>query len=140
MTANETPPAASEDFASVTLAVMRDGPPSCGVNLDGFALDIDARLWQLDQIESDSIIVTSTPHAARLLRVSCYASAGVTLSDAIEAVEQIWITDLSYQFLEAHRVVIGATEAELNFITQIGPGQFFVTGQIEVLRQSTANP
>lgn len=137
---DETPPAASDDFASVTLAVMRDGPPSCGANLDGMAMDIDARLWQLDAIESDSIVVTSTPHAERLLRASCYAAAGVTISDAIEAVEQIWITDLSYRFLEAHRVVIGATEAELEFITQIEPGRFFVTGQIEVLRQSTANP
>ena len=138
--ANATTPGASDDFARVTLAVMRDGPPSCGDNLDGMALDIDARLWHLDEIESDSIIVKSTPHAERLLRASCYAAAGVTVSDAIEAVEQIWITDLSYRFLEAHRVVIGATEAELNFITQIGPGRFFVTGQIEVLRQPAPNP
>lgn len=42
--ANATPQAASGDFARVTLAVMRDGPPSCGENLDGMALDVDPRL------------------------------------------------------------------------------------------------
>lgn len=139
MITDRTSPAADGDFARVSLAVMGDGPPSCGHNLEGMAMDIDALLWHLDQIESDSIEVKTTPYAERLLRAWCYAAAGVALIDAIAAVEQIWMTDLSYRFLEAHRVVIGSARAELNFITQIGPGSFFVTGQIEVLCQTTEN-
>lgn len=39
--ASETSQAVSDDFASVTSAVMRNGPPRFEENLDGMALDND---------------------------------------------------------------------------------------------------
>ena len=111
---------------------MQSGPPSDGDNLLGMEFDFVAYLGGLDAVDEASVSVRRTAQAETLLLVECAAAAGVSLRDAAEAVREAWLGPLRYHFHEAHHLSVSETQAVLRFITQIGPSDFYVTGQVTV--------
>jgi hypothetical protein len=114
------------------LRIVEDGTPSSGANLQGMQLDFDAALFELEEIEEESIIVERTAHAESLLRVSCRAAPGVSLASAAAALRELWLSNLRYGHVEAHELHVSDDYATLDFITEIGPQGFYVTGQVKV--------
>jgi len=67
-----------------------------------------------------------------LILAECAAAKGVSLEEAAHAVRQAWLGPLRYNFHEAHHLSMSDSEAVLCFITQIGPSEFYVTGEVTV--------
>jgi hypothetical protein len=126
-----------DTFTDVVAGVMRDGRPSSGPDLSGMEMDIDAYLSMVDGIDQSSVRIQRTGRANRLLRAWCRVAHGAALDDAARAVTETWMANLRYSFLEAHRLVMSEHEAVLDFVTQIGTGRLYVTGDITVV-QGTA--
>lgn len=122
----------NDDFGRAVLRVMADGPPSSGDNLLGMEMDFFIRLGDLEEIDSDSVEVKRTGSAECLIR-ACRAASGVSLGAAADDVRREWLLNLRYNHFEAHRVRTEPTSAALEFVTQIGPGSFYVTGRVEIV-------
>lgn len=122
----------AEEFSSEVIRVMASAPPSGRDDLLGMVIDFDVHLAGLEQLDTDSVDVAQTSSPECLIRAKCRAAEGVTLSDAGEAIRDVWLTMLRYSFFEAHCLRVEKKEAVLEFVTQIGPGAFFVTGRVEV--------
>lgn len=120
-------------FRRTALEIMKSGPPSGGDDLLGMEIDFDAYLGELDEIEPDSVSVAHTQHPESLIRASCRAASGVSLSAAAHAVQVAWNDKLRYDFKEAHYLRLSEGEAELRLVTQIDPHAFFVTASVTVL-------
>jgi hypothetical protein len=112
---------------------MQSGPPSGGDDLLGMEIDFDAHLGELEEIDPDSVSVERTQHAETLIRVSCRAAKGVSLSVAADAVLSAWKGRLRYGYKEAHHLRLAEHRADLRFVTQIDPHGFFVTASVTVL-------
>jgi hypothetical protein len=122
-----------DDFRAEALRVMKDGTPSSGYNLDGMATDFDALLWDLPEINGDSVNVQRTEHAERLIRASCQAVPGVSIVNAGEAVRGLWLSSLRYAYLEAHELHVTNDMVTLDFITQMSPQGLYVTGAVTIV-------
>jgi hypothetical protein len=121
------------DFRAAVLRVMQDGFPSSGDNLLGMEMDFDGYLAQVEEIDPDSITVRSTQNAECLIRASCRAAPAADLTSAAEAVERAWMDVLRYSHLEAHDLRNDGESVLLEFVTQIRPSGFYVTGRVEIL-------
>lgn len=121
------------DFMSEVRDVVRDGRPSSGGDLMGMAMDVDAYLFELPELDTASIETARTGHAECLIRTRCRVAGGVTISQGAEAVRGAWLQDLRYSYREAHRVRVTVDSAVVEFVTQMGPGRLYVTGRIEIL-------
>jgi hypothetical protein len=95
-------------------------------------MDFFVLLGHLDGLLGDSVEVQRTEQPECLLRVVCRAAPGVSLDAAAEAVRGLWLTSLRYSHFEAHRLSSTEDSKLLEFVTQIAPNGFFVTGRVEV--------
>jgi hypothetical protein len=111
---------------------MKDGTPSSGDDLLGMEIDFDALLGELDELDADTVHVRRTEHAERLITATCSVAPGVSLTAAVAAVRDLWTTRLRYQYIEANDVRVTDDSATLDFITQMGPGRLYVTGQVAI--------
>ena len=116
---------------------MALGPPSGGDDLVGMEMDFFVLLGELEGVEDESVEVERTTHPECLLRASCRAARGVPVEAAAEAVRHEWLTNLRYSYFESHRLKTDGDQAVLEFVTQISPDGFFVTGRVEVLPSRT---
>lgn len=123
---------AEEDFRASSLRIMKDGTPSSGDDLLGMEIDFDALLGELDELDADTVHVRRTEHAERLITATCSVAPGVSLTAAVAAVRDLWTTRLRYQYIEANDVRVTDDSATLDFITQMGPGRLYVTGQVAI--------
>lgn len=122
----------NERFATDKQRVMRDGPPSSGVDLCGAITDFAWYLEMDDAIDGSSLVVRRTSNPDRLIEASCRARPGVSLTAAADAVRQIWLTYLRYGAFESHALTIEEERAVLDCVMQIEPGGFFVTARVTV--------
>ena len=96
------------------------------------SIDVDAYLSIPDAIDPDSVDVQRTDRPEQLIRASCRAAPGVSLHQAAAAVERTWMEHLGYRYRKAHVLTSADRAATFDFITQIGEGRLYVTGQIEI--------
>lgn len=120
----------NERFAADKQRVMRDGPPSSGVDLCGMGIDFAWYLETLVEIDGSSLVVRRTSDPDRLIEASCRARTGVSLTAAADAVRHVWLTRLRYDTFESHALTIEEDRAVLDCVTQIEPGGFFVTARV----------
>jgi hypothetical protein len=120
------------DFGEAVVRTMQSGPPSQGDDLLGMEIDFEVYLEKLTEIDGSSISVTRTAHPESLIVAECSAAEGVALPEAAQAVRRAWLGPLRYDFHEAHHVTVSDNQAVLRFITQMGPADLFVTGQVTV--------
>ena len=111
---------------------MQSGPPSAGDNLLGMEIDFDAYLGGLEALDESSISVRRTEHPEALIAAKCVAASGFSVAEAAEAVRAAWLNSLRYNFHEAHHLAVSEDGAVLRLITQIGPSEFYVTGQVTI--------
>ena len=122
-------------FAEQKQAICRSGPPSTGDNRLGMEIDFLAELG--DPIYGDH------PHALWteplvdqqpdwLIHISATARPGATPTQIEQALTTAWTQTLRYTYREAHTVVTTPTSITLQAITQIGPGDLWVTAQVHV--------
>ena len=57
------------DFRAEVVDIMSDGFPSADDNLLGMTMDFDALLFDVPELNSDTVEVRSTEHAECLIRV-----------------------------------------------------------------------
>jgi hypothetical protein len=95
-------------------------------------MDFHGHLWSLDELDADSVEVTRFEASELLIRATCRTSPGVGLTAALEAVERVWLQSLRYTFFEAHDSDIDGSEATLQFVTQSGPNEIYVTGRVRI--------
>jgi hypothetical protein len=119
-------------FGEAVLRVMRSGPPSGGHDLVGMEMDFFILLGDLDELLGHSVEVQRTEQPECLLRALGRTAPGVSIKEAAEAVRGLWLTKLRYSHFEAHRLSSTENSALLEFVTQIAPDGFFVTGRVEV--------
>ena len=101
--------------------------------MTGMQIDFCNYLEDLEQIDEESVTVERNRDAEHMLRVSCTAAQGASLDEAATAVRDVWVSVLRYKYLQAHELRVGEGEATLDFVTQIGPHGFYVTGQVRVV-------
>jgi hypothetical protein len=119
-------------FRAEVLRVMQSGRPSDGDDLLGMEIDFVARLSDLNAVDDSTVSVRRTSHADSLIVADCAIAAGTSLEEAADEVRQAWVGPLRYNFYEAHDLTLSAETAVLRFVTQIGPGEFYVTGEVTV--------
>jgi hypothetical protein len=120
------------EFEEAVLRVMRSGLPSGGYDLDGMEMDFFVLLGDLEELLDDSVEVQRSDQPECLIRAVGRTAPGVSVEAAAEAVRELWLTNLRYNHFEAHRLSSTETSALLEFVTQISPDGFFVTGRVEV--------
>jgi hypothetical protein len=118
-------------FAGDKQLVMSSSVPSGGENLLGMQIDFDAYLEEAAIFDGD-ISVRSTEDALCLLRVEGRAKPGLPPDVVAAKVEWAWLEHLRYRFFESHTVRLSGSTVILEFVTQIGASDFYVTGKIEV--------
>lgn len=117
---------------STVTRVKADGTPNSG-NVEAMVHDVDNYLRQVDGIDERSVRVRRTAKADCLMRAECRATAEATLARAAEGLRRVWLEDIAYEFLQAYELRIEQDLAVLEFVTQIEPSGFYVTGCVEVL-------
>lgn len=120
-----------EDY-DLELQRLRRYKPSGGHDLLGMELDFVAYLSGLEELDAATLTVRSTADPAGLIVAESLAAPGVAVAAAMESVRQVWLGQLGYTYSEAHYVEFVDERAVLHFVTQIGPGGFFVTGTVTV--------
>ena len=124
------PRTAEEEFRQTKSRVMASSVPSSGDNLLGMQIDCDAYL----EIEGvlDDVLVRPTADPANLLKGTARGRAGVPVDRLAAELEWVWLFELRYRYLEA--LIVRAVEGtvSLDFVTQIGPTGFYVTGAFDV--------
>lgn len=118
-------------FGSIVTQVQADGTPNSG-NVKAMVHDVDNYVRQVEGIDDGTVRVRRTVEAACLIRAQCRAAEGSTLAHALDGLREVWLTDLAYPYLEAHELTVSQDFAVLQFVTQIGPTDFYVTGRIDV--------
>jgi hypothetical protein len=125
-----------DEFERLRAEVCASGPPSSGDNLLGMEIDAcaymgdpayadeDPELWQ------DMSIISSEDSEWLINgRASGKWEDGASIT---EALFRIWEETLRYDYQSAHTVVSALGTVTLLAVTQIGPGDFWVTAKIEV--------
>jgi hypothetical protein len=120
------------DFRRQIVRVMQSGTRSGGANLSGIEMDFYAYLGGRDAIDESSLKVRRTGRAEALLAVDCAAASGVSVQEASRAVRAAWVEDLRYAEFEAHHLALTENVAVLRFVTQMGPGGLYVTGEVRI--------
>lgn len=106
--------------------------PSDGDDLLGMEIDFVAFLGGLDQLDVSTLTVRRTSDPAQLIIAESVAAPGIDVEGAVEAVRQVWLGKLRYSYGEAHYLEVLDRHAVLHFVTQIGPGGFYVTGTVTI--------
>jgi len=119
-----------QEFQQTKSRVMASSVPSSGDNLLGMEIDFDAYL-DIDGV-LDDVLLRATGDPASLLRGTARGRAGIPLDRIAAELEWVWLFELRYRYLEAHFVHAIESAVTLDFVTQIGPAGFYVTGAFEV--------
>jgi hypothetical protein len=109
-------------------AVAAVAPPADGDNLSGMVIDFDHYLWRCPSIEE--VIVTSSGDPSCQLTARCRAAAGASLERVAADIEQVWLSDLRYGYWEAHLLRTTAVSVELDVVTRISAGGYYITGRV----------
>lgn len=121
------------DYTSLKNHVVLNAPGSSGPNLQGMAIDFDHFLESSDLFES--VAVQTEPKRPGVINASAILRDPTKPVAAVEAeLVRIWLDELRYTYLEAHRVKTENGSTVLEFITQIAPSGFYVTGEIYISR------
>lgn len=110
--------------------MMESGGPSRGDDLLGMAYDFTVYFSRCPGLATVGVTQTADPDA--LLEVSCVAVRTARPSDVAEQLVDTWLRFLRYGYRAAHQVVVSSRSVILDVITQIGEGDFYVTGTVTV--------
>jgi len=123
-------------FAEQRQAISRSGPPSTGDNLLGMEIDFLAELGDPAYADNPHPLWTE-PIVDRqpdwLIHLSATARPGATPAQIEQALTTAWTQTLRYTYREAHTVLTTPTSVTLQAITQIDPGDLWVTAQAQVV-------
>jgi hypothetical protein len=121
----------SSQFEAVRHAVMANGQPSSGANLDGMAADILYHLGNAAVL--DRIRVKKTGDRRGLLVVRCRpVDRDISTQQVAAELERIWTEDLRLKHRAAHVLQVKDETVTLRFVTQGHPGGLYVTGSVIV--------
>lgn len=116
--------------------MMQSGFPSSGDNLVGMEMDVFILLGQLDAVDEDSVEARTQPHPERLIVASCSPAATATIEEVVSGVDDLWNSQLRYGYDAAHVWTNESAGPQLEFITQIAAGGFYVTGAVQIRERS----
>lgn len=119
-------------FPETKRAIVASGQASRGGNLDGMIMDFDAYLEMSDLVEDRSVSIDRTDDVSSLLLATCDATAGAGTEDVIAELARIWESSLRYSGPSAYEVGRDGNAVVFDFVTQMAPGELFVTGRITV--------
>jgi hypothetical protein len=127
---HEGPETVSTRFEDARRRMMASGPPSNGDDLLGMEIDFEAYLPRCSALQS--VRATHTGNPESLIVAECVAHSAASPDAVVEQLRRTWQEDLSYRYCEAHRIRRSQGAVHLDVVTQIGRGQFYVTGTIVV--------
>jgi hypothetical protein len=125
-----------KQFEAEKTGICASGPPSDGDNLLGMEIDCCAYLGERtysDQAPDlwHDVTVSRSEGAEWLIAGTAVASPHQ--ADAVAAeLGRIWVEHLRYSYREAHTIVEQHDEVTLLAVTQIGPGELWVTAKVSV--------
>jgi hypothetical protein len=124
------------EFERLRAEVRASGPASDGDNLLGMEIDACAYLGDPAYADDDpelwhDMSVQRSEGSEWLIRGHATGKAENAASIA-EALSRIWEEKLRYNYQSAHTVVAAADSVTLQAVTQIGPGDIWVTTNIRV--------
>ncbi len=124
-----------ERFIEERNRIVSSFEPSAGHDLDGMEMDLYLHLTASNIVDDSSLEFSRSDDANALLRARCVLKSGVALEEAVKELTHIWNERLRYKYFEAHDVRLENQSVLLDFVTQIGVDEFFVTGTIEMRMQ-----
>lgn len=125
-----------DEFEKIRAEVCTSGPASDGDNLLGMEIDCCAYLGDPAYADDDSGLWRNME--VRRSEGAEWLIAGRALgrhsdAPAIAAeLSKIWDQQLRYHYRSAHTVGTSAESVTFQAVTQIGPGEIWVTAQVEV--------
>lgn len=128
--------ASADEFERIRAEVSASGTASDGDNLLG--MEIDACAYLGDPAYADSHHEVWQDMRVQRSEGSDWLINGRAVgksqdaSSIAEALSQIWEQRLRYNYLSAHTVISAPDMVTLLAVTQIGPGDIWVTARIEV--------
>jgi hypothetical protein len=117
-------------FEDARQQIMASGEPSSGLDLDGMEVDFDEYLPRCPALTTVKVTQTDNPDA--LIVADCVAHPTASPDAVEEQLRETWQEDLRYGYREAHQVRRSRDRVKLDFVTQIGEREFYVTGTITV--------
>src|SRR5437867_6564621 len=120
-----------DELTYVKRKIMAQSVPSSGHNLEGMMIDFQHSLEQSRLLTRVRVKKTGDPGC--MIEATCQPAANtLTIPEIIAEVERLWMEELRYQEFEAHALVRADYHESLEFVTESGPGGFYVTGRIAV--------
>jgi hypothetical protein len=117
-------------FQDARRQIMASGEPSGGHDLLGMEVDFDVYLRRCPALTTVKVTQTDNPDA--LIVANCVAHPTASSDAVSEQLVDIWQRDLRYPYREAHQLRRSHDTVELDFATQIGEQEFYVTGTVTV--------
>jgi hypothetical protein len=118
------------EFETQRRAIMDEAEPSRGDNLAGMYHDIEAYLSG-SPLLGQSVEVRMTTEPNCMLVGTCQPiDSSVSPQQIAMEFECIWLERLRYRYREAHELRIEPNAVTLDFVTQVDPGAFYVTGSL----------
>jgi hypothetical protein len=124
----------SKQFEAVKAEICASGPPSDGDNLLGMEIDCCAYLGAYSDEVPDSwreVTVSRSEGGEWLIAGTAIASGHDAHAVAAE-LGRVWVEKLRYSYREAYTIVEQPDEVKVLAVTQIGPGQLWVTAKVSV--------
>jgi hypothetical protein len=124
-----------DEFERLRAEVCRSGPASNGDNLLGMEIDACAYLGDPAYTDGPGLWHDMSVHRSEGSEWLIHGRASGKAEDVAsiaEALSRIWEERLRYQYQSAHSVVSAPDSVTLLAVTQIGPGDIWVTANIKV--------
>jgi hypothetical protein len=101
--------------------------------------DLRARIRESPLFDS-YVVVQVTGEVERMLVARCTAAQfGVKPARLAKELQRLWAHQLRFRYMEAHVLRFEADAVALNFVTQMGPSDGFITGaMVAKVRHRTA--
>lgn len=120
------------EFEAVRREICASGPPSDGEDLLGMEVDVSESLHEPQPLPWGRVSVRRAGGERGLIAAT--ATGDRADADRIGTVLwRIWARHLAYEYRQGHAVIRTSGEVRLHGVTQIDPGDFWVTVRIRVV-------
>ena len=124
------------EFEQVRREICASGPPSVGDDLLG--MEVDVAEFLSEQRATDARPLPWRYVSLRRAEGEPWLIAAKAEGERADAfridaeLSRIWSHQLAYQYRQRYTVVVASDEVRLYGVTQIGPGNFWVTVKVQV--------
>lgn len=126
-----------DEFERIRAEICTSGPASDGDNLLGMEIDFCVYLGDPSYADDDpdlwaDMTVRRSEGAAWLITGRAVGRRSAASPAVAAELSKIWDQQLGYAYRSAHMVSTSAESVTLQAVTQIGPGELWVTAKVEV--------